>query len=93
MCWLEVGDPFGFLGHVVAGGSIVRWSALSNKLLSSAGPSPSLRSTSPRLGPPLLSVCLSVSPPHPHHTYHMHVLSARSACLWCGHLHLYLNQL
>lgn len=80
MCWLEVGDPFGFLGHAVAGGSTVRWSALSNKLLSSAGPSPSLRSTSPRLGPPLLSVCLSPHPTPITHTTCMFFLPAVHVC-------------
>lgn len=90
MCFLEVVDPFGFLGHVVAGGKNVRWSALSNKLRNNACLTSSLLSTSPRLGPPLLPICLPTPPP----SHVPHACSfCSSACLWCGQLHLYLNQL
>lgn len=58
-CFLEVDDPFGFLGHVVAGRNDVRWLALRDKLLSNAGLSSSLPVTCAQLGPPLLSVSLS----------------------------------
>lgn len=56
MYGLEVVDPCGVRGRVAAGRNEVRWSALSDKLLSNAGLSPPLRSTSLQLGPPLLSV-------------------------------------
>lgn len=57
---LEVADPFGFLGQVVVGRNEGRWSVLSGKLLSNTGLCSSLLSTSCQLGPPLLSVCLTV---------------------------------
>ena len=41
---------------MAAGRNEVRWSALSDKLLSNAGLSAPLRSTSVQLGPPPLSV-------------------------------------
>ena len=41
---------------MAAGRNEVRWSALSGKLLSNAGLSAPLRSTSVQLGPPPLSV-------------------------------------
>ena len=56
MCCLEVVDPCGVRGHAAAGRNEVRWSALSDKLQSSAGLSSPLLSTSLQLGPPLLSV-------------------------------------
>lgn len=84
MCSLDVVDPFGFLGHVVAGRNGVRWSALSDKPLSSTGLISSLLSISPLPGAPLLSVCLSVCTPPPHRTDHMHALPAHGTCVWRG---------
>lgn len=80
MCFLEVVDPFGFLGHVVAGGNNVRWSALSHKLGSNAGLTSSLLSTSPRLGPPLLPICLSPYPTPITHTTCMFFLPTVHVC-------------
>lgn len=51
MCGLEVVDPYGVRGHVAAGRNEVRWSALSDELLSSASLSAPLWSTSVQLGP------------------------------------------
>lgn len=92
MCFLEVVDPFGFQGHAVAGRDEVKWSALNDKLLSTARLGSCLLSTSSQLGPPLPSVCLCPAAPRaPSHSHHMRVLSPHSACLWRGQLHLYLN--
>lgn len=79
MCFLEVVDPFGFLGHVVAGGNSVRWSASSDKLRSNAGVT-SLPSTSPWLGPPLLPICLSPYPTPITHTTCMFFLPTVHVC-------------
>lgn len=49
---------------MAAGRNEVRWSALSDKLQSSAGLSSPLLSTSLQLGPPLLSVSAPLAPSH-----------------------------
>lgn len=67
-CFLEVDDPFGFLGHVVAGRSDVRWSALSDKLLSNAALSSFFLVSCAWLGPPPLSLCLLPLPTTTHTT-------------------------
>lgn len=69
-CFLEVDDLFGFLGPVVAGRNDVRWSVLSDKLLSNDGLSSSLLVTYAQLGPPLLPVSLSPPLPYPLHMPH-----------------------
>lgn len=87
---LKLMIPFGFLGHVVAGRNDVRWSALSDKILSNAGLSSSLLVTCAQLRPPLLSVSLSSPLPYPSHIPHacfflptMHICGVDSCvCTW-----------
>ena len=89
-CFLEVDDPFGFLGHVVAGRNDARWSALSNKLLSNAALISFLLVSCACLGPALLSLGLLPLPTTTHTTC-MFFLPAIHVCAVdsCQ----YLNQL